>query len=50
MKTIFVKDNYMSKLECSSKEGIAVVSEGGIPLPPQTSCGGLKKGSMMRIY
>jgi hypothetical protein len=45
MKTIFVKDKDMSELAFSSREGETTISEGGIPLPPQPSCGRLKKGS-----
>jgi hypothetical protein len=43
MKTIFVKAKDMSELACSSRERVTI-SEGGIPLPPQPSCGGLKEG------
>jgi hypothetical protein len=45
MKTICVKDKDMPNLACSSGEGAAGVSEGGNPLPPQPSCGRLKKGN-----
>jgi hypothetical protein len=45
MKTIFLKDKDMlHSWLCSSGEGETMVSEGGNPLPPHTSCGGLKEG------
>jgi hypothetical protein len=44
MKTAFVKAKDMTEL-VYSLEGIVVVNEGGNPIPPQPSYGGLKKGS-----
>jgi hypothetical protein len=44
MNITFVKAKNMENLACSS-EGRATTSEGGSPLLPQPSCGGLKKGS-----
>jgi hypothetical protein len=45
IKAIFVKANNMLELACSSREGVATVSEYGIPLPPQPSCGIMKEGN-----
>jgi hypothetical protein len=44
MKTTFVNSKDMTKLAFSSKER-ALVHEGDNEIPPQHSCGGLKKGS-----
>jgi hypothetical protein len=44
MKTIVLKDKDISDWAYSSGE-IQTICEGGIPLPPHTSCGRLKKGS-----
>jgi hypothetical protein len=43
MKTKFVKEKNMLELAYSLGEGEIMVSEYGNPLPPQTSCGGLKE-------
>lgn len=44
MKTTCVKVKDMIELGCSSEER-ATVHEGGIPLPPHPSCGGLQNDS-----
>jgi hypothetical protein len=44
MKTIFVKAKDMPELAFSSREE-RKVHEGGIPPPPQPSCGRLTKGN-----
>jgi len=44
MKTTFVEEKDMIELAYLSKER-EVVHEGGIPLPPQHSSRGLKKGN-----
>jgi hypothetical protein len=43
-KTIFMKEIDMSELDCSSREGAKIVSEGVNPLPPQP-CGILKESN-----
>jgi hypothetical protein len=40
-----VKAKDTLKLAYSSREGATMESEGGSPLPPQISCGGLKEGN-----